>query len=350
MPKTLLNDAVLRSFPLPVKGQVDLWDASLESFGVRVSQGGSKTFLLKKHNRRITIGHYPLLSLAEARAEARRLLAEFTLGRIRPQSLTVSQARQLYLEEKGKNRRPRTIKEYKRLLEKHCDFPGQLSHVTTAQVTQKLSKLPKGEYNHALTAIKVFFNWCKKRRYITENPAEGISLHKLTPRSKVLTDAELVKIFRAAKGQFGNLIRLCMLLGQRPGEIHKSLPEWATADTLTIPAEVAKNGRESTIPLSTFAKKFFTAPFSPFQWGKEKRQLDTDSGVTGWQIRDLRRTLSTRLSEFGTPPHVVERILNHLTGTLSPIALVYNKATFLKEMREALGAFETHLSKLLESR
>ncbi len=77
MPKTILNDIVLRSLaPLP-RGQFVAWDSKLSGFGCRVSQGGTKTFILKHRNRRITLGRYPVLSLADARNEAKRMLAEF---------------------------------------------------------------------------------------------------------------------------------------------------------------------------------------------------------------------------------------------------------------------------------
>jgi hypothetical protein len=49
-----------------------------------VSQGGSKTFILNRQNNLITIGRFGVLTLAEARTEAKKLLAEFTLGKVRP--------------------------------------------------------------------------------------------------------------------------------------------------------------------------------------------------------------------------------------------------------------------------
>ena len=124
MPTVRLNDVALRSLKPPSKGQVDFWDKSLPCFGCRVSQGGSKTFLLKRDNRRITLGRYPIISLADAREEAKRLLAEFTLGRIRPQSLPYSEAVKLFLADKAKSTRARTLATYKRHLSKHFPFKG----------------------------------------------------------------------------------------------------------------------------------------------------------------------------------------------------------------------------------
>ena len=80
VPKIDLSDAGLRSFGTPQKGAVDYWDTKLPGFGCRVSQGGAKTFILKLHNSRKALGRYPLISLSEARTEAKRLLAERLLG------------------------------------------------------------------------------------------------------------------------------------------------------------------------------------------------------------------------------------------------------------------------------
>ena len=85
MPKIAFSDTKLRSLPIPQTGQVDYWCNKLAGFGVRVSQGGSKTFVLNIHNSRRAIGRYPLISLSKARTEAKRLLAERTLGKVRPQ-------------------------------------------------------------------------------------------------------------------------------------------------------------------------------------------------------------------------------------------------------------------------
>jgi hypothetical protein len=66
-----LSDSGLRSLKPPTKGQLSYWDKTLPTFGVRVSQGGSKTFVVNRHNSLITIGRFPVISLSEARTEAK---------------------------------------------------------------------------------------------------------------------------------------------------------------------------------------------------------------------------------------------------------------------------------------
>jgi len=75
--------------------------------------------------------------------------------------------------------------------------------------------------------------------------------------------------------------------------------------------------------------------------------IDRLSGVTNWTLHDLRRTFATRLAEMGTPPHVIERLLNHVTGQISGVAAIYNRASYQDEMRAALAKWEERLSVIL---
>jgi Arm DNA-binding domain len=116
MAKIAFTDVGLRSLTAPPKGQISYWDEKLPSFGCRISQGGTKTFVLNRKNSFFTIGRFPTISLSQARTEAKRLLAEFTLGKVRPQSITYSEAVKLFLDEKTRARRGSTVSAYKGLL------------------------------------------------------------------------------------------------------------------------------------------------------------------------------------------------------------------------------------------
>ena len=84
VPSTL-TELAIKNTELPASGTLTLWDGALKNFGCRVSPKGTKSFIvLLGKGRRHTIGRYPILSLAEARAAAKRALAEKTLGKIRP--------------------------------------------------------------------------------------------------------------------------------------------------------------------------------------------------------------------------------------------------------------------------
>src|SRR5262245_60296188 len=110
MPRLHLTDIAVRALKSPASGQVDYWDATTRGFGVRVSQAGTKTFVAKVHNQRITIGRYPGLSLSEARKKANGLKSqEEPLARSK---ITFEQAYDKFKVEHVAGKRPRTQYDY----------------------------------------------------------------------------------------------------------------------------------------------------------------------------------------------------------------------------------------------
>jgi integrase len=366
---SVFSDVGLRAIPAPESGQQSYWDDTLPSFRIRVSQGGSKTFVLKRQNRFITIGRFPLLSLSKARQEAKRLLAEFTLGRIRPQSLTYKEAVALYLEDKAKSRRSRTIRDYVRLLGRVSY--GQLSDITHDSVTKALKPITApSEYNHLVVALRIFFNWCIKRRYITHNPTSGISTHATTSRSRILADHEIIAIWKATEEPkiFHSIVRLLLLTGQRCGEVATLQTSWISSNnTITIPSSVSKNNRQHEIPIGALSATILASHAEnqitrqknsllfpnvrdgskPFcGWSKSKAALDKISGVENWTLHDLRRTYRSNLGRLGVMPWLAERMVNHVPSR-SAMDLVYDRHTYLPEMREAVEKYEKWLTGLV---
>jgi hypothetical protein len=157
MGTTNLTDATIRSLNPPLKGTLDIWDRTFKGFGVRVSQGGTKTFVLNIHKARRSLGRYGIVSLAEARAEAKRILAQKTLGQTRPQSITFAVAFDVFIAEKEKSRRARTIKDYRRLINLHFPFKGQLAEVKHHDIERRLVRIKsRSEHNHALQTPRPF--------------------------------------------------------------------------------------------------------------------------------------------------------------------------------------------------
>jgi hypothetical protein len=114
-----LTDLSLKGLKAPTKGQRTYLDDSLVGFGVRVSQGGTKAFVLVhgRSRERTTIGRYPVISLSDARTEAKRILAERTLGYGRAPSVPFEEALDLYIVNHLKpNTRRSTAYEIERLL------------------------------------------------------------------------------------------------------------------------------------------------------------------------------------------------------------------------------------------
>lgn len=364
-PMARLTDLKINLLPTPKSGQQTYLDPSLAGFGVRVSQGGTKSFVLV-HGRlreRLTIGRYPIITLSEARAEAKKILAQRTLGHHSLKTTSWNDAKDTFLRIWAQTKRPRTIQGYTRLLNIHFVFGSTpLSEITTRDITKRLDRLSKtpSEQNHALRVIKIFFNWALGRRYIDHHPCYGLKQIPTSPRSRVLTDDELKRVWKASahSGAFGTIVRLLIITGQRRGEIAALRKGWISSDIITLPKEITKNGREHIFPICRTALALMptsTDPAAflfpgrvnlqtPFNgWSKSKAVLDKVSGVTDWTLHDLRRTFATRLAELGTPPHVIERLLNHVTGQISGVAAIYNRASYLREMREAVAKWEKHL-------
>jgi integrase len=79
---------------------------------------------------------------------------------------------------------------------------------------------------------------------------------------------------------------------------------------------------------------------------RAKTRIDKVCGVTGWTLHDLRRSTATFLGKLKTPPHVIERILNHVSGSFAGVAGVYNRHPYFDEMSHALELWGETVSKL----
>jgi integrase len=89
-------------------------------------------------------------------------------------------------------------------------------------------------------------------------------------------------------------------------------------------------------------------PFNGF--GKAKGALDATSGVQGWRLHDLRRTMATGLQRLGVRLEVTEAVLNHLSGSRGGIVGVYQRHTWADEKRAALNAWGEHVAAIVEGR
>jgi integrase len=363
----------------PAAAAFTIWDDATAGFGLRVYPGGAKSFIvLIGSGRRQTIGKYGPggLTLSEARSEARRILAQKTLGRVRPKHVAFEEARDAFLTEREKTLRPRTLADYRRLLTKHYPYGrSSVGQITPHDIGGRLKKLPPAERHHAFAAGRAFFRFCVSQHCIDRSPmADMEPPSNSRPRERALSDQELHGLCRlvfAPQNHFHRIIALCLLTGQRRGEIARLERSWLKNGLVTIPAHITKNGRTHAFPIGLIARRilettpntsdtyFFPAarervqgkPATVFNgWGKPKAQLDKDLGVYDWTIHDLRRTVSSGMAALGVPQIVVEKLLNHVSGgTQSQIARVYNVYEYQAEMRAAIDAWEQHLSRLIQT-
>ncbi len=174
----------------------------------------------------------------------------------------------------------------------------------------------------------------------------------------MLTPKEIAKLWTTVVvGQhvdFIDAVRLLLLTGQRREEI--SGLRWSEVDfdakLLRLPPERTKNKREHLVPLSEPALEILRIQacqvdakdrsndarvFRSFGWWREKARLDAGLNIPAWHVHDIRRTVATMLGELGlAPPHIVETILNHVSGYRAGVAGVYQRAKYENECRAAL--------------
>ena len=160
-----------------------------------------------------------------------------------------------------------------------------------------------------------------------------------------------------------------MLTGQRANEIAGLRWDELHDDQIVLPGERTKNKRTHLVPLSEPArailakterkdrKHVFGRDDTGYQgWGKAQPRLDAriaesqGSRLPHWTPHDLRRTVATRMAELGVQPHIIEAVLNHVSGHKSGVAGIYNRATYDKEKREALNLWAAHLLAVVEGR
>lgn len=373
-----LTDISVRQLRPPTRGQKMYRDETLAGFGVRVSQAGAKTFVLVHGRQRqfLTIGRYPIITLAQARAEAKRILAEKILGQHQPRSIKFEDAYDLFKTHHCATKKPRTSKDYRRMIEVHFlpklreDRLETITSDALCRITDKLADTPS-EQAHAIAVARMFFRWCVGRRYLKHSQLEGVSVISSTPRDRALDDNEIARVYLAARNlgyPFGPFTQLALILGQRRGEIAALRRSWINmiARTITFPREVMKGNRPHVIPYGSIAAVIFESlppsgellfpargtidrPLSGFS--KFKLALDNEVGtIDPFTIHDLRRSFASGLQRIGIRIDVTERLLAHRSGSFAGIVSVYQQHDLMPEMRDAVSKWEAHVASLLVAR
>jgi integrase len=376
--RTTLTEVALRAAHGSASGRVTLWDGVVKHFGVRITPAGVKTFIvLLGSGRRQAIGRYPTITLAQAREKAKRILAERTLGRHQASSISWQSATEKFIEAcQARNGSSRTHAEYERTLKRYFSFgTTRLSDIGKRDIARKLEALNKtpSQQAHALVVCKMFFRWALTNGYVDIDPSVAFKRARQQRRTRVLTDQELKSIWQACEqrllqesaadgalpANFCTIVQLLILTGQRRGEIAALHSQFLKDDVCTLPSGLTKNRREHSFPFAASsaailsklidtpgllfpARRKSPRPFNA--WSNSKAALDRASGVTNWTLHDLRRTFRTIHARIGTPPHVGERLINHVNAVASDVAQVYDLHTYLPEMRKAVAAYEMHLA------
>jgi integrase len=359
-----LTDISIKALKAPETGSIIYADAFLPGFGVRVSQGGTKSFVLThgKLRRREKIGRVGIITLAEARAEAKRRIAEYTLGKEKPLSITWTKATEEFIDDGRAHLKERTLLDYRRMFDRHFRFGDLLvSEISSGEIQRRIDKLRDrpSERHHAFVVAGTFFRWAHRRYYVDSNPMERMSIrYHYRPRTRVLSDDEIRRVWHAAGNDlFGSRVKLQLLTGQRGGEIASLAQDMVRGDVVTLPSWLTKNKREHTFPLGTIAAEVIGGLSLPARgiykpkafenYQRMKARLDAASGVFDWRLHDLRRTFASGLAAQGVSLPAIERLLNHVSGSFAGIVGVYQHYNYMPEMRRAISLWETHIAELV---
>ena len=365
-----LTDLSIKALATPARGARIYTDDLVPGFGVRVSQGGTKSFVLThgpRHDRE-TVGRAGIISLQEARAEAKRRLAEYTLGKQKPMRKTWDAAKEEFLAEKAIKLKPRTHADYTYILNRDFRYGAtRLDEITPHDIHRNLDRLRHTpvHQHHAFGILRAFIRWAHRRYYIDRNPLERMEApQKGAARQRVLTDDELRRVWLAAGDDtFGRIVKLLILTGQRKGEITQLMGSMTGEGTVALPPWLTKNKREHIFPLGPLAASVLTAHPAPDAYfflaaGKStpfnghsacKAKLDHRSGVSDWTLHDLRRTFASGLAALCVSLPVIERLLNHVSGSFGGIVGVYQRYDFFPEMQEAITRWEQHVLNVIQS-
>lgn len=361
--KLRLTDLGIKKLQPPATGQVTHWDTTTPGFGVRCSSKSKSYVVMYGRKRQLkTLGRYPSLALSEARNRAKAFLAAHALAPAAKPDHDYQTVVQAYLDDCANRVRASTLKGYRLYLE-GISFSGPIGQVTQAQVMKAIQAqtTSRSSQNYAFTSFKVFFNWAVRRQFVDHNPLAALKRpHKSAARERVLGDDELkavLKYCQATNDRFTQIVELLVYTGQRKGEIAELQWRDIDGDRLTLPASRTKNKREHTLPLGQHAVSLlhkieggpqfvFGTPHDdkPFNgFGKSTTRMRKALGLPHFTLHDLRRTFATNHARIGTPIHVTERLLNHVSGTISGVAAVYNRHSYQGEMAAAVSAFDEFL-------
>ena len=225
-------------------------------------------------------------------------------------------------------------------------------------------------------ALSILFSWLLRERRVTANPCGGVWRPAPPPaRERTLTDAEIAAFWHGCDvigAPFGSLFQFLLITGCRLREASNTTRAEIAADGVwTIPGSRTKNGRTFSLTLPPLALQIiakvpviesesgfiFTTngrtPVSGFSVAK--RQLDAamkgaGHAVPEFRLHDLRRTAATGMARLGTSLPVIEKVLNHISGSFGGIVSVYQKFDYASEKADALARWAQHVDGLVTNR
>jgi integrase len=380
--KKLTDISISKIRPDPAK-RIEIPDAGKPGLYLVVQPNGKKSWAIRYRrlsdgkSRKLTIDGFP--SLAVAHRLAQTALDRAAEGHDPAAEKRVSKATKRgrgsnvfkdvtaqFLERYIKpNARASYAYETKRLLDKDV-LPAwgnrQIQDIAKRDVLDLLDGVvDRGgglTANRVLAAIRKLFNWAVDRGIIETSPVAGVKAPLAEQsRDRVLSDEELRSLWLACDKQgypWGAFTKLLMLTGQRRTEVAGMT--WAEIDLdkkeWNLPAHRTKNGEAHTVPLSEPALEvikgltrvkgdyLFTVTGDSYVTGFSRAKADLSApNSERWTFHDLRRTTASGMARLGIALPVIEKLLNHTSGSFAGIVGVYQRHSFADEKRSALEAW-----------
>ncbi len=267
---------------------------------------------------------------------------------------------------------------------------SEIRRADVADLLEAIAQRSPAVARSTFAELRPFFDWCVEGDKIAVSPCANVKAPpRPEARDRVLSADELLLIWRAADAigyPFGTAFKLMILTGQRRAEVAGMT--WAELDIAAarwrIPAERAKNKQAHELDLSPEAVTIIEAVqklrrnesyLFPARgegairgFSAVKRRLDStvealrreDATKAGqdppaedlpdWRIHDFRRTAATGMAALGFAPHVVERVLNHVSGAQSGLVGVYQRHEYRPERKAAITAWGAQVAAILEGK
>lgn len=378
------------------------WDADLTRFGVVATKAGAAAYVIQYRlggrgtaSRRVTIGKHGALTPDEARKLASTKLGDVDRGRDVAQekkdtrrklaSGTFQDACEKWL--KLTDNGGAGAAEKRRLLE-HDAYPAlgnrpmpTITRGDVAALVDDVAARSRAVGRGLFAAIRPFFKWARDRGIIEVNPIADLKGPAPLPsRERVLDTHEIRALWKATEAMdwpFRPFYRLLLLTGQRREEV--AAMEWGEIDLVkavwTIPAGRTKNGKEHTVDLAPQVTAVldslagerrglvFTTtgktPISGYSRAKDRldgfmaealpRDHDGEAQkFKPWRNHDLRRTMATLMGEeLEIDPGVIERVLNHISGSQGGLQGVYQRQQYKQKRKAAMLAWGAFIERLV---
>ncbi len=384
MPRSTLTDVAVKRFRAPPVGKrIEHWDEKVPGLALRITDKGAKSWVtmyrIGKRQRRHTLGSYPSVSLADARALAQDDFYKVAQGidpaaekrarRENDETTFASVVEDFIKRHASKKRRGWETKQIidRELMPYWAARP--IGEITKRDVRQVVNRVmdrgaPRAA-NRLLSTIRKLGNWAVDEDYLEENPAAGIKPPgEEVERDRVLSDDEIRALWKAwgtMSFPFGRAMQMLLTTGQRLSEVRNM--RWTDIDLgkelWTLPRELTKSDRSHEVPLSSLALQILeTVPRFSGDYvftttsgerpvaglSKAKRRADTLSGVIGWRVHDLRRSTGTAMGHMEISEKTISRVMNHKEGGVTQL---YNRASYLNQKQRALDRWGQVLTNII---